>query len=851
MASQRLSSSDEQRADPGAGTALETNRQVALRLDHVTKVFPGVKALDDVSLTVYAGEVHGIVGENGAGKSTLMAVASGALVPEIGGVEIQGTQLTAGSTKQAQELGISIVHQEPALLPDLSVAENLYLGVSEEFRPSLMNVNSWAEEQLKGWSSDIAIDPSSRIEELGAEHRFIVDIVRSLAMKPSVLVLDEPTEHLAGEDVERLFAAIRERVADDAAVIYISHRIHEVKEIAENISVLCDGQRRGTSPAAELTERDIVGLIVGRKLEAVFPDKLADAASRPSVLRVDNLRGKGFDNVSFDLRAGEIVGLAGIEGNGQRELLRSIGGLGRHRGKVALEGRTLRGQTSDQIAYLPGDRHREGIFPDLTVRETIGLRNFEKLAPLGVISPWGERELTEQAVRDLGVKTPSIETTMESLSGGNQQKALLAGVVARNPKVLLCDEPTQGVDVGAKAEIYQLLRDAAARNGMGILVVSSDALELAGLCDRVLIFSRGQVVAELSSEDSGPAYVSESNITESILTATTHRLAEKARTNPIVRWLAGDLAPLALVALAVFLLGLYTSGKSSFYLQDVNIETTLALVATLGFVAMGQTIALMVGAIDLSVGPLMGFIVVVESFYLVEGGGAGQSVLGWALLIAIPIALGVINWTLADLVKLNSIVATLITYIALQALSLVIRPIPGGTFSSGLTEAIKTSIGPIPVAFIVLVAVGVVLSVALKKSRFGVALRAVGSNPDAARLNGLPTAKLRLAAFILCGLFAAVAAIMLISQVGSGDPKSGVNYTLISISAAVIGGASIFGGRGSFIATVAGALLVTQATGAVVFLGLNSAWSWYLPGGMTLLAVAIYSKSRQITVRAQ
>jgi ribose transport system ATP-binding protein len=825
---------------------LTEQQTVALRLDGVSKVFPGVRALDDVDLTVYAGEVHGIVGENGAGKSTLMAVASGALVPETGTVAIQGEPLRAGSTRQAQELGISIVHQEPALLPDLTVEENLYLGVSEQHRPPLTQVRAWAKQQLGAWSPDTGIDPGARIEQLGAEQRFIVDIVRSLAMEPMVLVLDEPTEHLASEDVERLFKAIRERVRSGAAVIYISHRIREVKQIADRISVLCDGQQRGTFDADDLSERDIVDLIVGRKLDAVFPDKLADAHDVSPVLTVERLKGKGFDDLSLTVRPGEIVGFAGIEGNGQREALRSMAGLVRHSGKMAVAGKPVRGQTDDTIAYLTGDRHREGIFPRLTIRETVGLRNLAQISTLGVINPLTERQFAAKAVRDLNVKAPTIESPMESLSGGNQQKALLAGVLGRCPTVLLIDEPTQGVDVGAKAEIYELIRRSAQADGMGVVVVSSDGLELAGLCDRVLIFSRGHVVNELAGDD-----VTESKITEAILTATTHRTHGTNQASAVVRWLSGDTAPLVLVALAVLLLGLYTAGKSPFYLEHANVNGTLILVATLGFVAIGQSIALMVGAIDLSVGPLMGFVIVVESFFLTATASVGSGILGWALLIAVPLAVGLVNWALVDLVKLNSIVATLITYIALQALSLVLRPTPGGEFSISLTDGIQTSIGPIPVAFIVLVVVAIALTYGLKKTRFGIALRAVGSNPDASRLNGLTPARLRLAGFLLCSLFAAVAAVLLMAQVGSGDPTSGVNYTLISISAAVIGGASIFGGRGSFVATVAGALLVTQSIGAVQFLNLSTAWASYLPGGMTLLAVAVYSKSRQIAVRAQ
>ncbi|MFC7659000.1 hypothetical protein ACFQV8_25155 [Pseudonocardia benzenivorans] len=376
---------------------------------------------------------------------------------------------------------------------------------------------------------------------------------------------------------------------------------------------------------------------------------------------------------------------------------------------------------------------------------------------------------------------------------------------------------------------------------MGVVVVSSDGIELAGLCDRVLIFSRGHVVEELVGDD-----ISESRITGAALTATTHREKDTHRAGPAVRWFAGDTAPMAMVALAVLGLGLWTSLTSSFYLTTPSIAGLLALVAVLGFVALGQTVALMIGAVDLSVGPLMGFVVVAESFFLTAESMPLDRVLGWVLLFAIPLAVGLVNWALVDVVRMNAIVATLITYIALQALSLVLRPQPGGLFDSRITEALTFTLGPVPIAFILMVLVAAGMQFWLRRTRTGIALRSVGSEPERARLNGLGAPRLRLVGFLLCSLLAGLAALFLLAQVGSGDPTSGVDYTLTSISAAVIGGASIFGGRGSFVGTIAAALLVTQAIGAVTFLGLDAAWSSYLPGAMTLVAVAVYSRTRHL-----
>lgn len=828
------------REGPAALTAVgpEERISIALELRGVTKVFPGVTALDDVSLEVRAGEVHGVVGENGAGKSTLMAVASGALVPESGTVTLDGRSLVAGSTAVAREHGIAIVRQEPALLSDLSVAENLYLGLSTGRRPVLSGLTTWAADLLAEWSPEVGIDPSARVEELAAEHRFIVDIVRALAQEPAVLVLDEPTEHLAGEDVERLFRAVRRRVEAGGAVVYISHRIREVKRIADRISVLRDGAHRGTFEASSLEEAEIVRLIVGRKLDAVFPAKRADTGGDP-VLQTDGLRGAGFSDLTLTVRPGEIVGFAGVEGNGQRDALRALAGLSSRTGDLRVDGAPVSSRTS-AVAYLSGDRHREGLFPGLSVRETIGLRVLAQVSTGGVVSPVRERELAASAVQELGVKTPGVETATISLSGGNQQKVLLAGVLRHEPRVLLVDEPTQGVDVGAKSEIYELLRDAARERGMAIVVVSSDGIELEGLCDRVLVFSRGHVVEELGGDA-----VREERITAAALTSTSERDTGPARSvGRFTRWLAGDSAPLVVVGAAVVALAVVALIVNPFYSAPANVTGTLALVSVLAMVALGQTIALMVGVVDLSVGPLMGFVVVVESFFLTAESTSGSRVLGLVLLAAVPAAVGVVNWALVDLARMNSIVATLITFIALQALSLVLRPEPGGLFDSRITDVLGGAVGLVPFGFVLVVLVAGALQIGLRRSRIGVALRAAGSDAPAAGLNGLAPKRLRLLAFVACSLLAGLGGLLLMAQVGSGDATAGGEYTLISISAAVIGGASIFGGRGSFVATVAGALLVTQAIAAVPFLGLEPAWANYLPGAMTLAAVAVYAISR-------
>lgn len=810
----------------------------ALELLGVTKSFPGVKALADIDLSVEFGEVHGVVGENGAGKSTLMAVASGALAADAGSVEVRGHPVQPGSTNDAHELGVVIVRQEPALLPDLTVAENMYLAMPRRLRPRTSDLIDWCGGLLKGWNPHHNIDPGARAETLRPEDRFVVDIVRAVAQKPAVLILDEPTEHLSAPDVERLFSAVRALVKSGGAVVYISHRLVEVKQIADRVSVLRDGRLVGTHEAALLNEGEIVELIAGRRVETVFPAKRSIEArpdERSAVLAVEAL--------DLRVRAGEIVGFAGIDGNGQREALLAIAGLGPRHGHILVDGRPA-GRHDNRVVFLAGDRHREGVFPGLGVRDTIVLRNLSAVSTAGFVNANRERGFAECAVRDFDVKAPDTDTLVESLSGGNQQKVLLASALRRRPRVLAVDEPTQGVDVGAKVGIYQALRAEAAAHDMAVVVKSSDVRELVGLCDRVLVFSRGHVTADLEGSS-----LTETAVTAAMLTASTERKRSSKTSSRTVQWLASDTAPVATVAVGVGALVVLAAHSSDFYLTSINLSLTLALVAVLGFAALGQTVALIAGVVDLSVGPMMGFLVVVQSFFLVYGASGPSQAAGWLLLVVVPSLVGCVNWALVDLVKLNAIVATLVTFITLQALSLLLRPQPEGVFMPALLDGLGATVGPVPVAFLAMLATAGGLQFLLGRSRLGICIRAVGSHAEAARINGVRVRGMRLLAFVSCSWLGALAGVLLMAQVGTGNPTSGEEYTLISISAAVIGGASLNGGRGSFIGAAAAALLVTQVVAAVPFLELGPEWASLLPGLMTLAAVALYAKSRHVVAR--
>lgn len=431
--------------------------RVVLDLKAVSKWFPGVWAMRGVTFSVAAGEVHGLVGENGAGKSTLMAVASGALVPEEGTVLIDGHPVL-GNPEAARECGLAIVRQEPALMPELTVAENLYLGMPVSKRPKTARLHLWASDILRQWDEKTTIDPQRRVEQMTPEQRFIIEITKALATEPKVLILDEPTEHLLIDDIERLFGHVRRIAARGAGVVYISHRIREVKQITDRITVLRDGITRGTFDSSTLSETQIVELIVGKGIDQEFPDKRGRATIAAPMLEVVNYSGAGFGPVALEVHAGEILGLGGMDGNGKREFMRALAGIESATGQIKVEGKPVsindpKAANACGVHYLSGSRAREGIFASLSVRENFSFRSLPLDTVAGFIKGTSERQRAQDAIEWLQIKTPTADSDIASLSGGNQQKVTLAGVLATKPKVLLVDEPTQGVDVGARAHL--------------------------------------------------------------------------------------------------------------------------------------------------------------------------------------------------------------------------------------------------------------------------------------------------------------------------------------------------------------------------------------------------------------
>jgi ribose transport system ATP-binding protein len=833
--------------EPGNAKALESrgaaNGAVTIGLSGISKDYSGVAALSEVSVEFYAGEVHAVLGENGAGKSTLMGVISGVTQPDAGEIEFEGRRVSPMSPETAAALGISISYQHPAILDDLSVLENLQVALRRsvfEARPA----RDVASEMLRALGLEVPL--RARGDSLTVGQKQLLEIAKALAMRPKVLILDEPTASLDRESTELLFDRIRAVVKTGTSVIYITHRLAEVRQIAHRVTVLRDGRVRGGALVTDVTDQNLLSMIVGRALGSTFPPK-AEGVSKEVNLSVQALNGGKFKDVSFDVSRGQIIGVAGVAGNGQSELMRALAGLQPSQGEVRLGGRTLtRHELLREAAFMPSDRLTEGLASGLTIRENASMSALEKFGSLGIVRRRTEVGHVTNTFKSLAVKAATIEAKVTSLSGGNQQKVVLSRALLAEPRLIVADEPTQGVDVGARAEIYRILREIT-ESGTPIVVNSSDAAELEGLCDKVVVLSRGRVVRTLTGGN-----VIEANIVSAAVSAEHHVDAgEDDRGSRDAGALSGwrhflqtDNAPAVPLAIVTVLLALYGYSQNPNFLSSFNVYNTLILATALGFIGLGQTIALLLGGVDLSVGPLAGFLVVVASFFVNDGQPWTMIATGFLLMLIGATVVGAINGCLIRFASFTPIAATLAMYIGLQGVSFLLRDVPDGYINASIVEVITAQLGPIPVAFIVLALCVAAAEYALRNTRAGWQLRATGSNEESARRIGLRIDRIIILGYITCALFAALGAVMLMAQIGIGDPRQGGNYTLSSITAVVLGGTSLRGGRGTFVGTAIGALLLTEVLSAVAFLGLSQTYQYVFQGALILIAALIYSAAR-------
>lgn len=478
-----------------------------LEMEHITKEFPGVKALDDVQLKVRKGTVHALMGENGAGKSTLMKIIIGMYTPDKGKIIFDGEELKLTNIHDALDKGISMIHQELSPIPEMSVAENIFLGREPTFgkfgfidRKKLTKVT---RDLLK--SLEINIDPNMKMRELSIANTQMIEIAKAISFNSKLVIMDEPTSAITEKEVAQLFKMIRSLKEKNVGIIYITHKMSELYEIADDISVFRDGKYIGSETAKNLNKEELIKMMVGRELTHLFhkpESKIGEVA-----LSVKNLSTKDhFDDVSFDVRKGEILGFAGLMGSGRTEVLETIFGLRTpEQGEIHIHGKKVniknpQDAVKNNLGFLTEDRKLSGLFLPLAVRDNMITVHINNYVSKGFLNRKKINADCMKQKEQLLIKTPSLDQAVGNLSGGNQQKVLLARWLLKNPDILFLDEPTRGIDVGAKSEFYDLIFELA-NQGKAIIVVSSEMVEILGLCDRIVVMHEGRLAGELTREE--------------------------------------------------------------------------------------------------------------------------------------------------------------------------------------------------------------------------------------------------------------------------------------------------------------------------------------------------------------
>ena len=486
--------------------------QTIVELVGISKRFGVVQALHNVDLSLYPGEVHALVGENGAGKSTLVKILAGIHRPDTGVIRVEGKEVDLRNPAQAQSAGIAVIHQEPTLFPDLNVAENVYMGRHPRDRFGRVDWKRMYQDVEQLFTSlDVQLNVYTPVQGLAVADQQLVEIAKALSLNSRVLVMDEPTAALSAHEVHELFAIVKQLRERGVAILFVSHRLEEIFELAERVTILRDGERVISAPVTGLSTEDIIRHMVGRELETLYPKSEVEAGA--VALDVRHLTRTGvFEDISFQVRQGEILGFAGLVGAGRTEVARVIFGIDRadtgeiRIGDKAVQIHSPRAAMKHGIAYVPEDRHQHGLVMDFSIARNMTLPILLQTSVLGIVNQLREREIAKDYSEQLQVRSSGIGQMVKALSGGNQQKVVIAKWLITKPAILILDEPTRGIDVGSKAEVHRIVSELA-REGLAIILISSDLPEVLAMADRVLVMHEGRIAAEFTHADVDPEKV--------------------------------------------------------------------------------------------------------------------------------------------------------------------------------------------------------------------------------------------------------------------------------------------------------------------------------------------------------
>lgn len=829
-------------------SATESSRAL-IEMSGIVKRFGAAVVLEGVDLTIRAGEVHALMGENGAGKSTLLKILAGDLRPDGGSIAYSGVATELRTVQDARDAGIAIVHQELSVIENLSVVENLFLG--RELRRGGALDRRGMSAQAEGLLARLGlrIQPETPVSQLEVAERQAIEICAALAQDAQVLVLDEPTAALTETERLRLFTIIEQLRAEGLAIVYVSHHLSEIERLADRVTVLRNGhvvlhERMGT-----LTESDIVLAMLGEPVEQLFPPRADADAIGDEVLRMEEVSyGRRLHDTNVTVRRGEVIGVTGLLGSGHRELGRVAAGLARPTG-----GRIHR--TGSTVRFSPGDRKGEGLALERSGIENLTLHDLRQASysvGFRFLSRVREWELASRWAARLAV-AGDIQGEISLLSGGNQQKILLGRNMDGRADLLVLEEPTRGVDVGARQDLYRLIRSEAER-GAGVMVVSTDLREVAGFCDRVLVLNHGRLVARLTENEITEEAVYEASHSDDALSAIggtrSGAPVEEIRTgggnasalSSALRRVVSDrsFVPwLALIALMAI-----TALGSSRFLTAGNFENLARQSVTDGLVGLGQMMVVLTGNIDLSIGSIAGLANLVSTEMLMAGIPAP---IVFPVVLAIGLALGLVNALLVRL-GMPSLLATFAMASVLEGVIVWRYPVSIGPVPASYQVIDSSSVFGIPSAFLAMLVLFGVSGWVLRHTRFGLHLYAVGGDARAARLSGAHPHRVVTAAFAASGLFSALAGLHLSARLGSGLPNSGDNLQLDALAVVVIGGVAILGGAGNARGVLAGVGIVAVLANLMNLTGLDAFVQDPIKGAVIVLVTAVWGV-RQMSVQ--
>jgi rhamnose transport system ATP-binding protein len=833
-----------------------------LGLRGATKTFGGTVALQNVSLDLRTGEVLALLGENGAGKSTCVKLLTGLYQPDEGEIILDGTAVQLTSPLDAFRRGISVVHQHPGLFGDLTVAENIFLGhmpVEKTGRLDHKTMERRAEELLEVVGLDC--DPGFPLNRLRSSEQQLVEIARALSADARVLILDEPTAALSQREVERLFSVIEQLRSRQVAMMFVSHRMDEIYRLSDRVTVLRDGHHVATEPANTMSRDRAVQLMVGRSLSGMYPSR--DAKPGEIVLEVSALGlGDVFTDVSFTVRAGEIVGLGGLVGSGRTEIAHVIFGIDQPtEGVIRLGGRPVSFHGPDEamaegIAYLSEDRLGQSLVMDQAILSNATLPTIDRATVVGFISATKELNLVRPDLDRMKLRFRSYDQPVKTLSGGNQQKVVLAKWLASRPRLLILDEPTQGVDVQTKAEVHSLIADLA-RSGMAIILISSELPELLGMSDRVLVLREGRIRDEMEHAAATPERVLKA-ATDAVTKGDPHHRTDESlavaagsvqrepvklrRSNPLISAIRqfllrrefGLIAAMAAVIIPVTAINpRMLSGPN---LTALSMDAALLLV-----VAVAQMLVVLTRNIDLSVASIIGL-----SAY-----GAASTLrahpdlnvyLGLGIASGIGLLCGLVNGLVVTIGRVPAIVVTLGTLSVFRGVDSLWtggKQISADQVPQAWLDLTGGRLAGVPALVFIAATVLLLTGFVLRSLPIGRELYAIGSNPDGAELIGIPVKRRVLGAFAVAGLLAGLDGGLWASRYATIDARVATGFELTVIAAVVVGGVAIRGGAGTVLGVALGALTLLVIRNGLVLIRVDPLWLEGVYGLVILGAVTI------------